>query len=796
MRKWLLRSLAVVATLAVVAIALAAWLLRGSLPDLDGTIYAAGLEGPATIARDAYGVPVITASSRTDLAFATGMAHAQDRFFQMDLVRRQAAGELSALFGAVAIDADRHYRFHGFRSVAREVFASLPADHRQLLSRYTEGVNAGLASLDARPFEYFVLGENPLPWREEDSLLVVYAMFLQLNDSRARRDVRHGYAHRVLPVEVYAWLFPDGTPWDAPLTGEARDVRPWPPAEALDLRTGKQRPAIAAVREPVPVLGSNNWAVGGTLTRTGRAMLANDMHLGLGVPNVWYAIRLVQTGDAPRDATGVSLPGVPLLVAGSNGHIAWGYTNSYGDWTDAVIVRPGDAPGTYRTPDGDRPYVLRRETIDVAGEAAVEYTVRDTIWGPVDASAGYPDGDIAVSWTAHHARAVNMNLLGLETAQSVNAALDIANTVGIPPQNFVTGDAAGNIGWTIAGQIPARRDFYASVPADWSAAPGWSGWLEPEAYPRIVNPPDSRLWTANARVVDGKALDTIGDGGYDLGARARQIRDALRASDSFTESDMLRIQLDDRALFLTPWRNLLLELLDSTKVSLDVDMIEYRELVRNWKPRAAPDSVGYRLVRQFRLEVESRVFNGLIAPLSDVYETLPVWTSYGQFEAPLWQLVTERPVHLLPEGYASWETLLLDAVRANLDTWDAGYDTPLSERTWGEVNLLDMRHPLSTALPFAGKWLDMPAVPIAGDSDMPRAQGSDWGASQRFAVSPGDEANGLMQLPGGQSGHPLSEFYRAGHEAWVRGEARPFLPGPELHTLKLEPAEGKMDASE
>ncbi len=795
MRRWLLRLIGLAGSLAVIAVLLGAWLLRGSLPELDGTIVADGLDGPASIERDAIGVPVITATSRADLAFATGVAHAQDRYFQMDLVRRQAAGELAALFGAAAIDADRHYRFHRFRSVAREVYASLPVDQKQLLDRYTRGVNAGLASLDARPFEYFVLRKEPEPWRAEDSLLVVYAMFLQLNDSRARRDLRHGFAHRVLPPDVYAWLFPDGTPWDAPLTGGARSVRPWPPAEALDLRARTAPPAVAAVREPLPVQGSNNWAVGGALTRTGRAMLANDMHLGLGVPNIWYRARLVQTGAGPRDVTGVSLPGVPLIVAGSNGHVAWGYTNSYGDWTDAVVVQPGATPGTYRTPDGDRPFVLHRETIEVAGGSDVPFTVRATIWGPVDDGAGYPDGEIAVSWTAHHGRAVNMNLLGLETAQGVDAALDIATTAGIPPQNFVTGDANGNIGWTIAGQIPTRHGFDPGIPADWSTAPGWTGWLERAAYPRVVNPADSRLWTANARVVDGDALEVIGDGGYDLGARAGQIRDALRARQHFTEADMLDIQTDDRALFLSPWRDLLLELLDSKAASLDAAMTEYRALVHAWTARATPASVGYRLVRQFRLEVQSRVFEGLIAPLRGEYEVLPAWTSYGQFEAPLWQLVTERPAHLLPAEYASWDALLLDAVRANLDNWEALYDSPLSARTWGEANVLSMRHPLSAALPFARGWLDMAAVPMAGDSNMPRAQGSDWGASQRFAVSPGDEANGLMQMPGGQSGHPLSEFYRAGHDAWVTGAARPFLPGPARHRLKLEPAEGNMGAS-
>jgi penicillin G amidase len=795
MRMWVLRFLALSACVVVIAVGVIVWILRGSLPDLEGTIVSGLIDAPASIERDAAGVPVITASTRADLAFATGVAHAQDRYFQMDLVRRQAAGELSALFGPVALDADRYYRFHRFRSVAREVLERLPKEHRRLLDSYAEGVNTGLASLESQPFEYYVLNTRPMPWTAEDSLLVVYAMFLQLNDSRARFDLRHGLAHRVLPEEVYAWLFPDGTPWDAPLAGDVRHPRPWPPAELFTLSNSAATPVSFAATEPAPILGSNNWAVGGALSRTGHAMVANDMHLGLGVPNIWYRARLVQTGSAARDVTGVTLPGVPLLVAGSNGHVAWGFTNSYGDWTDAVVVIPGETVGTYRTAEGDRRFVLHHETIEVAGEGDVDYTVRETIWGPVDETVAYPEGEIAVSWTAHHARAVNMNLLALETARSAEAALDIANTAGIPPQNFVTGDAAGNIGWTIAGQVPVRRGYAPGRPADWSRTPGWTGWLDSPQYPRILNPPDARLWTANARVVDGEDLEAIGDGGYDLGARAKQIRDALRARQSFTEQDMLDIQTDDRALFLAPWRELLLDLLDTGDAADDVGLIEYRELVRNWAARATPDSAGYRLVRQFRLEVRSRVFDGLLAGVRAEYDALPAWTIDAQFEAPLWQLVTERPPHLLPAGYDSWESLLLAAVHANLEEWDAEYGTPLDERTWGELNKLSMRHPLSASLPLIGNWLDMPAQPMAGDANMPRAQGADWGASQRIVVSPGDEANGLMHMPGGQSGHPLSQFYRAGHDAWVQGEPLPFLPGPALYTLKLLPGQGKMAAS-
>ena len=479
MQKWLLRFLALAAALLLVVLGAGYGLLRASLPDLDGTLVDERLDGAASIARDANGVPVITAGSRADLAFATGVAHGQDRYFQMDLIRRQAAGELAELFGPTAVDTDRYHRFHGFRAIAGRVLASLAADERLLLERYAAGVNAGLASLAAQPFEYYVVRRNPAPWTAEDSLVVVYAMFMDLNDERADRDLRHGLAKRVLAPSVYAWLYPDGTPWDAPILGDPRPVAAWPAPEDYDLRATARSTAAAAAVEPTRFDGSNNWAVSGALTTTGRAMVANDMHLGLSVPNIWYRVRLVQTGAGKRDLTGVSLPGTPLVVVGSNGRIAWAYTNSYGDWSDAVILRPGSRPGTYRTPNGERTFTLRREIIAVAGAPDVELRVRETIWGPVDEAAAYPDGEIAVSWIAHHPRAVNLRLLDLETATSVPEALDIANQLGLPPQNFVAGDADGNIGWTIAGQIPVRAMYDASVPADWSSVPGWTGWREP-----------------------------------------------------------------------------------------------------------------------------------------------------------------------------------------------------------------------------------------------------------------------------------------------------------------------------
>ena len=789
MRRWIVRA-GVVAFAVLVVAGLALWLtLRASLPQLDGELVAPGLRHTATIQRDNAGIPVITARTRADLAYATGFAHGQDRFFQMDLIRRQAAGELSELFGEVAVDTDKRYRFHRFRARARAVIAASPAEQVAILERYAAGVNAGLASLGSRPFEHIVLGAESEPWQAEDSVLVVYAMFMQLNDGRADKDVRRGYAHRVLPAEVFDWLYPPGSRWDAPIMGEARTPPPVPPADVFSVRDVVEIPPPAGEAGKAYLNGSNNWVVGGALTGAGRALMSNDMHLGHNVPNIWYQARLVVTGERPRDVTGVSLPGTPFITAGSNGSIAWGYTNSYGDWADAVLLRPGAAPGTYRTPLGDREFQIHRETIEVRDAEPVIHEIRETVWGPVDDAVDYPDGDIVVSWTAHKPEALNLNLLALEAAADVEEALGIAATMGIPPQNFVVGDSGGNIGWTIAGRIPAKNGFDAMVPADWSEEDGWVGWLPPAEYPRVYNPANGRIWTANARVADADALAVIGDGGYDLGARASQIRDSLFASDEFSPVDMLAIQYDDRALFLSRWRDVILGVLTDARVADNPELAEYRGLVRDWIPRATPESVGYRLVRAFRLEVQSKVFHALMAPVraangGDVEPLLS-----NQFEGVLWQLLAERPQHLLPGAYASWDELLLDAIRTNIAWFGEHYDGGLAQRSWGEVNTASIRHPLSRALPMLSPLLDMPAEPLNGDVDLPKAQGPAFGASQRFSVSPGDEQNGLMHMPTGQSGHPLSEFYRKGHDEWVHGRPSPFLPGAPQHELTLVPAE-------
>jgi len=368
----------------------------------------------------------------------------------------------------------------------------------------------------------------------------------------------------------------------------------------------------------------------------------------------------------------------------------------------------------------------------------------------------------------------------------VTAALQVANRIGMPPQNFVVGDASGNIGWTIAGKIPLRSDYDAWLPADWSETDGWTGWLAPDDYPRVINPESGRIWTANARVADGEALHKIGDGGYDFGARARQIRDSLFAQEQFEPLDMLAVQLDDRAIFLSDWRDILLGTLNDKAIAGNSARQEYRDLVEDWSAHASVESVGYRLVRAFRLEVRNRVFSMLMQPVRERFGEDIALRISNQFEGPLQDMLGQQPAHLLSAEYESWNDLLLQAVDTDLQYFADNYDDGLDQRTWGERNTARVRHPMSNALPIISRWLNMPADQLPGDSNLPRAQGPSFGASERFAVSPGDESRGYLHMPAGQSGHPLSDFYRMGHADWVAGRPGSFQPGEARYTLTLE----------
>ncbi|HVA54978.1 MAG TPA: penicillin acylase family protein [Gammaproteobacteria bacterium] len=768
--------------------------LHASAPQLEGKVKMAGLSASVTVTRDQLGVPTISANNRVDAVRVLGFLHAQDRFFQMDLMRRLASGDLAALVGPAALKVDERHRLFRLRAVAHQVMAQATPEQLKYIDAYTAGVNAGLQALRVRPFEYLLLRPRPRDWQPEDSVLVIFAMYFDLQDAYDRRESNLALMRETLPGPLFEFLDAPGTQWDAPLTGRAFttppipsdkqvNIRSWPAADFADINHEH-------FTEP-EVTGSNSFAVDAAHSANGHAILANDMHLGLAVPNIWYRAQLnypdpVHPGQN-ISITGVTLPGVPVIVVGSNGHVAWGFTNSYGDWVDLVMLHTkSDDPNYYLTSSGWHAFTHHQEIIKVAGHKDVIMDVRDTIWGPVE---GEDHNGVlrAVHWMAADPYATNLELGDMDSVQNVQQAMAVANRSGIPEQNFLVADSAGNIAWTIAGKIPVRTGYDPEFPAYWDkAGVGWTSWLAPGQYPRIVNPTDGRLWTANARTVDGVMLKQIGDGGYDLGARAQQLHDDLRAQDKFSPADMLVIELDDRAVFLSRWRSLLLRLLTQENTKNNVQRAEFLHYVQNWGGKAATDSVGYRLVRDFRSRVDQAVFGALTAPCKKIDPDFD-YTVLTQREGPLWAMVTQQPANLLDPKYKTWDELMLAAVdQVDQTLWVPG--SGFATRTWGMRNTVRIRQPMSRGLPILSRWLDMPAVQLPGDSNMPRVQGVNFGASERLDVEPGHEQNGIFEMPAGQSAYPFSPFYRNSEPAWEHGLATPFLPGPVRDTLVFQPS--------
>ncbi|MDD2764501.1 MAG: penicillin acylase family protein [Opitutaceae bacterium] len=810
------RLLASVLSLLLLAVILAAgglwWLTRRSLPQLDGAATLPGLSAAVTVGRDALGVPTVRGASRIDVARALGYLHAQDRFFQMDLLRRRAAGELAELFGKAAVPADRAARVHGFRTLARKTLALLPPDQSALVSAYTAGVNAGLAALRARPFEYYVLRVRPQPWLPEDTILVGYAMVLDLQDLQDKYELMLATIQDSYGRTLLDFLAPRGTELDAALDGSTFPRPPVPGPEIIDLRKRNPRTAAATTPRREPALlpeaadgfapGSNAMALAGSRTASGSALLANDMHLGLRVPNIWYRASLRWSDEVPSSksqvpnpepaavahcVTGVTIPGTPLVVAGSNGRVAWGFTNSYADTADIVTVEPSSIdPILYKNGADLTLMEDRHETIRVKSGAPVDMIARWTVWGPVIGEAEH-NRSLALRWVFDDPAALNLNLLALETAPDVATALVLAPGLGLPTQNLIVADRAGAIGWTMAGRLPRRVGYDGRLPAVWAYGDRrWDGCLPPEDYPRIVSPTSGQLWSANNRPVGGDDYAKLGDGGYMGAARARQIRDDLAGiTTPARPRDLLAVQLDDRARLLERWQKVLLAALTPAAITAQPARAELRRLIEAWNGHAAVDSVAYTLVRRWRTGVADRALGPVFEPCTEADAAFDFHRL--DYEEPLWRLVQARPPNFLTPDYLTWDDLLLAAVDDVL-RWADRQNRPLGRLTWGSRNTARIQHPFSRFLPAPlARLLDMPAEPLSGDNDLPRVQSPTFGASERFVVSPGHEEEGIFHMPGGQSGNPLSPFYRAGHEAWSHGEPTPFLPGPTVHTLRLHP---------
>lgn len=748
--------------LLAIATYVALWL---SLPKLDQQ-RSANVTAKTLLQRDARGHTLITAIDAVDAAYATGFAHAQDRLFQMDLLRRSGAGEIAELFGKAAIPLDERARFHQFRLRANGITAKMPDNQKALLAAYTKGVNDAVADMSVLPFEYLFLRQSFKPWEMADSILVSFSMYMDLQHSQVNRDLTFTrIAERYGSNMVDFLLLPSA--YQAALDSS---IVPQPSVIDIPQISNVDNPdwAYRHIEEPIDI-GSNNWAVSGNLTTTGVGMISDDMHLGLRVPPIWYRLSSIYQQDGENvELHGVSLPGTPGIIVGSNTHIAWGFTNANLDNTDWVELAD-DTPVTtldevIKTPGGDH-----------------NYSILMSEFGPVKIIG---EQRYALRWTAHFDYAVNLNHFALATARTVEQARNITKTMGIPVQNFVVADNSGNVAWMPAGAVTARPNpSNEAIPQD-QVSSQWS--FQAQDLPAVINPENNRIWTANARVISTEHLQRFGDGGYALGSRGLQIRDRLYERESFSEADFYSIQLDNEAQFLSRWHAILTQTLQQSPTEFATDLT----LLNNWQGCSCPDSVGYSLVRKFRTEV----INQLLAPLENHLQTegLTLRPVLRHVEPAINAVLQQQPQLWLPEGYPNYQQFLVNMYRQSrarlLEQYVGGDLTRLDELNWGLVNELLVQHPFSRVMPFLSGFLDMPSVPGFGDSYLPAVQNGTHGASQRLTVQPGLEQNAILTVPGGQSGHPLSQFYRLGFDDYTQGENTPLLPGEITHSITFSPA--------
>lgn len=709
------------------------------------------LDGPVEVSFDGLGVPHVRAGSFADALRAEGYLHARDRYGQMDLMRRTAAGELCELVGPLALSLDRSRRTLQLRAVATSCVADLPPSHRALLDAYVEGVNAGLASLSRPPLEHQLLQVAPTPWTAEDSMLVILSMWSLLNDA-ARSETSVALAAATMPQELRSYLMSPFTTHDAPVMAdaiawgcppipgpdvidtrrpreigvEAPETTPGggdatppsdPPASpsASDLGPDGMETALARLesRQSECRPGSNAWLVAGKHTEHGSAILASDMHLPITAPAIWYRISIEYAdgedsgidgarhetsptagrgesamrtaaasasgsndvvGRCDRRLDGISLAGVPGIVSGSNGVVAWGFTNVDADFIDFVIVEPDAAdPSRYLVPGGTEQFEVVTESLRVRSQRPQQLEIRKTRWGPI-VGRDHSGKPIAMRWSALDRASVNLALLDLGRTESVRAALDVAEGWKGPQQNLMVADHDGSIGWSIIGPLPRRQGFDGSTPTSWAdGTRSWVGLFEGASRPRVEDPPEGFIVTANQRTVP---IDVARSMSADWGSpdRAARICERLRSSGSHDEATCAELQLDTRVERLVRWRDALLEYFDRDRSpgaadiqahdaqARDSDVPETSESVSTPRvgvaaPAQAPRPDASRAVRDANAANDAGPFGqpptGRVAALLDVLRS---WSGHADANEEAVALVDgfrRRFVRALLEGIAS-----------------------------------------------------------------------------------------------------------------------------------------------
>ena len=789
----------VLLVLAVVAFFFFRHQVRKSFPLTEGKVQISGLTAPVDVYRDEYGVPLVAAGTERDLMFTIGYVHAQDRLWQMDLARHAGEGRLSELFGTETVPFDRLFRVVGLRRTADSLRAHLDGATMERLGWYAEGVNACIASNRGRfPVEFDLLGHDPEPWEPVHSLLVARLIAWELNLSWWTDITLGAIAERVGLLKAVD-IVPSYPPDVAPTLPEAAWKKQIPLASGF-VRVGH---AYAQAFGRVSIGGgSNAWAVSSRRSATGHALLANDAHLQLSVPSMWYEMILSGGG---YDVRGMSIPGAPGIVAGRNGRIAWGLTNLMADEADFYVERLDSASGTTYAYDGQwRPLASWEEEIGVRGDTTVSIVVRTTRHGPIvsDVQTSLQQTrtpfTISMRWTGYEVNDPIGTLLALNRARTwteFNAALD---GFTVPAQNMVYADVEGVVGYRCAGKLPIRGTAGGLFPLPgWDAGSDWKGFVPAARLPRMLNPEEGFVASANNKVVDNSYPYPMGEL-WEPPARIQRLRELLAEHpEAVTVADCERWQ-NDRvspfamqlvpyvlrvcadSSFSLPERERIVEYLRSWNFSFDRDDIP-STIFHPWLVRFVRDT--------FRDEMGDSLYHDYVLLANIPLRVIARLVSDGT--SPWFDDVTTDAVE-------SRDDIIRRSLReAVADVRERLGEDPRRWR-WGSLHTVELRHPFGLRPPLNAIF-NVGPFPFGGGSTALMSGEYSFNTPYTVSVGPsyrqifnlGDPSTARVVLPPGQSGHAFHPQFDDQARLWLNGAYRTAMSDPRAgrwNRLTLEPA--------
>ena len=763
------------------------FLIRRNFPAINGTIQVAGLQAPVEIYRDSWGVPHIYASNSHDLFFAQGYVHAQDRFWQMEFWRRVGSGRLSEILGKSALEQDRFIRTVGWHRTAAQELKQLDDEVRAVLEAYAEGVNAYISTRRGRlGLEFTILGLTgvrfePEPWTPLNTITWAKVMAWDLSGNMDDELLRAHIAARLGTSAISALVppYPDDYPVIVPhpLAGATLQAVPNAALEIHVLGAGEG-------------LGSNNWVIAGSRTETGMPLLANDPHLGIQMPSIWYEIGLhcEPIGpNCPYNVVGVSFASSPGVIIGHNDHIAWGVTNLGPDVQDLFIERINPQnPNQYEYQGEWLDMEIVREEIRVAGEEEpVMVNVRLTRHGPIinDVVGGTEEDwafgwqPLALSWTALQPGTLMKSVLLLDRASNWDEFREALRYWDVPSQNFVYADVEGNIGYQAPGRIPIRAKGNGSMPVPgWTGEYEWVGYIPFDELPRAFNPPEGYIVTANNAVV-GPDYPYFISMDWAPGFRARRIVELIEADPSLSLEDLQAIQGDSTPVYAQDVLPYLLAL-----SSDDPRLAEALDLLRNWDGQAVRDSAGAALFEAFRLHLIDLTFGDelgeqLLGRARGTAGVALVGLLANEI-SPWFDDVTTPRVEMRDD-------ILLKALEEAVEELTKKLGRDMSRWRWGDLHTATFENQSLGQSGIALIEAIFNRGPVPVDGTLATVNNTGYSLNKPYAVSVvpsyrqivdlGDFTRSVSMHTTGQSGHPYHSHYDDMIDPWRNIEYHPML---------------------